>query len=87
MFVFHADPVYDTVFVVTPEQLDGVLLISGALYRHVVLALRTLTELYVPFATHPLVGTVNALHAPQDALLLTLSLALVGAAFFAPALQ
>ena len=73
--------------VVTPLQLLGVEVMSGALYLHVELALRTLTELYVPPVTQPLLGTVNPLHAPQLALLLTLSLALVGAAFFAPALQ
>ena len=65
MFVFHADPVYETVFVVTPEQLLGVELISGALYRHVVFASYGLTELYVPLDTHPLVGTVNELQALQ----------------------
>ena len=66
-----------------PLQLVGVSLF-GATYLQVVLALRTLTELYVPPVT---LGAVNALHAPQLALLLTLSLALVGAAFLAPALQ
>lgn len=70
MFVFHADPVYVTVLVVTPEQLLGVLLISGALYRHVVDASYGLTDVYVPFDTQPLLGTAKPLHALHVVVLL-----------------
>ena len=70
MLVFHAVPLYVTVFVVTPLQLLGVALISGALYRHVVFASYGLSELYVPPLTQPLVGTVKSPHAEHAVVLL-----------------